>query len=263
MATNPNLLMSLDEAVAEVLGMLTGLDLQYQPEQDRYYAVVRAINRALRSVARDHQWSFYFDDTVIGTVVAGDQSIQFSLAQRPRQKDDDAVRLVHAATGHTVEWAYFTPRGSLHKYVDKAGLWCEVVRNTLRFNRPFFKSEEGYEIHAPMMREPDVFTLPQQPEDPNEPLVDVPDALRTQQVDFDYPDLVVLKAAFFYAQSDPVMQPRVQILEDQYKDLMYQLMEQDSDNTELAYSNTFRLPLINGLVPSRHRIIHHPHQDGY
>jgi len=33
--------LTLDEAVAEVLGLLTGLDLTYEPELDRYRAITR------------------------------------------------------------------------------------------------------------------------------------------------------------------------------------------------------------------------------
>ena len=46
---NPEVSMTLDEAVAEVLGLLTGLDLEYRPEHDRYQTVTRAINAALKA----------------------------------------------------------------------------------------------------------------------------------------------------------------------------------------------------------------------
>ena len=39
---NPDVTITLDEAVAEVLSILTGLDLDYDPNQDRYRQVARA-----------------------------------------------------------------------------------------------------------------------------------------------------------------------------------------------------------------------------
>jgi hypothetical protein len=51
------------------------------------------------------------------------------------------------------------------------------------------------------------------------------------------------------AQSDPVMQPRAQTLESEYKDLMYQIMERDSNNTDTPYQNPFILPVQGTLEP--------------
>ena len=85
-------------------------------------------------------------------------------------------------------------------------------------------------------------------------------AIRKQLIDFPYPDVIVARAAYFYAQTDPVMQPRVQTLEGGYKDLMYQIIERDTSISDTPYQNSFTLPLENGLVPvgERHR---HPHSD--
>jgi hypothetical protein len=145
------------------------------------------------------------------------------------------------------------PRDALHKYGDRAGLWCSVTRRALLFSRPFFNAEAGLEIFVPVMREPRMFRLPG-------PGVTVPKAIRKQLIDFPYPDAIVAKAAWYYAQTDPVMQPRAQTLEESAKDLMYQLVERDTSNTDMPYTNTFTLPLENGLVSSGeyHR---HPHAD--
>jgi len=77
-------------------------------------------------------------------------------------------------------------------------------------------------------------------------------------VDFAYPDLIIAKAAYFYAQSDPVMQPRVPTLENDYKTLMYQLIERDTNHTDTPYVNEFILPLENGLI-NQDVSHHHPH----
>ena len=83
----------------------------------------------------------------------------------------------------------------------------------------------------------------------------------SQEIDFPYPDIIVARAAYLYAQSDPVMQPRVQTLEAQYKDLMYQVMERDERNTDSPYLNDFLLPVQAGLsTPVAHHW--HPHADG-
>jgi hypothetical protein len=70
--TNVEVAMTLDEAVAEVLGLLTGLDLQYNPDQDRYQVITRQINRALRAVALDNEWSYYASVENVGKARAGD-----------------------------------------------------------------------------------------------------------------------------------------------------------------------------------------------
>lgn len=66
-------------------------------------------------------------------------------------------------------------------------------------------------------------------------------------VDFPYPELIVMRAAWLYAQSDPVMQPRAQYLEEQYKDLMYQLIERDERHTDAPLQNDFHVPVDNSI----------------
>ena len=91
------------------------------------------------------------------------------------------------------------------------------------------------------MREPLMLRLPDIGEE-------VDEDTRNQPLDFAWPDLVIARAAYFYAQTDPVMQPRVQTLENDYKTLMYQLIERDVRHTDTPYTNEYILPLENGLV---------------
>lgn len=257
--SNPETAMTLDEAVAEVLGLLTGLDLEYDPSQDRYQAITRCLNRAMRAVAVEKEWSYFASVISVGTAQEGESEIFLSSTMRPRIVKDDAVRLVNDE-GITRMWAYFLPRDALHKYQGRSGLWCSITRNTLSFSRAFTSAMEGLDIQLPIMREPVMFRLPAQPEDPNEPSVPVPEETREQEVDFAYPDLVVRLAAYFYAQTDPIMQPRVQTLEAQYKDMMYQLLERDDRNTDSPYLNDFTVPVSNGIVGEG--FVHmHPHSD--
>jgi hypothetical protein len=245
--------MTLDDAVSEVLGLLTGLDLTYAPEQDRYRAITRALNRSMRSMALEKEWSYYSTVETVGNAGEGEQQVSLRNSVRPRIINDDAVRLVDE-NGRILRWAYFLPRDALHKYAYHRGLWASVVRNTLTFSRPFTSDENGLEVQIPVMREPVMFRLPSQPEDPNEALVTVPTEIREQEIDFPYPDVVILRAAFYYAQTDPVMQPRVQTLEAQYKDLMYQVIERDDRNTDTPYINGFSLGIQNGLGPTFHAV---------
>ena len=76
----------------------------------------------------------------------------------------------------------------------------------------------------------------------------VPNTVHKQSIDFPYPDVIIARAAWYYAQADPVMQPRAQTLEEGYKDLMYQLIERDTNHTETPYQNAFTLPIQSGLV---------------
>ena len=96
-------------------------------------------------------------------------------------------------------------------------------------------------MHVPVMPEPKMFRLPEAGKK-------VPVTVRRQLIDFPYPDVVISRAAWYYAQADPVMQPRAQTLEEGYKDLMYQLIERDTNHTDTPYQNTFTLPLESGLV---------------
>ena len=248
---NIELRLTLDEAVAEVLGMLTGLDLSYEAEYDRYRAITRQLNRALRANALESEWSHYASTLEVGTAAKGMRELQLPTNVRPRILNDDAVRLIK--DGRTVVWAQFLPRSSLSKYEWQQGLWCSTTRQMLLFSRPLTQVEAGLAIHVPVMREPRMFRLPETGED-------VPDVIRQQLIDFNYPDVITARAAFFYAQTDPVMQPRVPTLEAGYKDVMYQVIEQDTRNTDMPYMNSFTLPVVSGLVPENttHR---HPHSD--
>lgn len=258
--SNPETTLTLDEAVGEVLGLLTGLDLTYEPESDRYSAITRQLNRALRSNALEKEWSYYSDVQNVGAAVAGEQEVALLSTVRPRIINDDSVRLVND-DGKIMRWAYFLPRDALHKYAYQRGLWCSVTRQTLVFSRPFNVAEDGLNIQVPVMREPTMFRLPPQPEDPNVPGVTVPAEIREQEIDFWYPDVIILRAAFYYAQTDPVMQPRVQTLEAQYKDLMYQIIEREDRNTDTPYMNGWNLGLHNGVFEDNYRHLH-PHADG-
>lgn len=250
--SNPEVQQTLDDAVAEVLGLLTGLDLTYEPELDRYRAITRQLNRALRTNALEQEWSFYASTLNLGQATAGERALLLPANQRPRIINDDAVRLTDAE-GHVQRWAYFLPRDALHKYGDREGLWCSVTRRAIEFSRPFFESENGLEVYIPVMREPRMFRLPETGKT-------VSNTIRKQLVDFPYPDAIVAKAAWYYAQTDPVMQPRAQTLEENAKDIMYQLIERDTSNTDTPYQNSFILPLENGLVPSGERHWH-PHAE--
>lgn len=258
--SNQDVRLTLDDSVAEVLGILTGQDLSYDPQQDRYVAITRALNRALRANALEHEWSFYSSTEEIGKTREGVTTYFLRNSLRPRIIADDAVQLKHEGT--PVLWCYFLPRDALSKYVGREGLWASVTRNELHFSRGFYGGEVGLDIHVPVMREPKVFRLPEQPEDPLAPLVAVPQQVREQELDFDYPDVIVVRAAWYVAQSDPVMQPRAQTLEAQYKDLMYQLIERDDRHTDSPYQNEWNLGIQNSLSDLGPARAHgHPHAD--
>ena len=258
---NPELNLTLDDAVAEVLGLLTGLDLDYAPELDRYRAITRQLNRALRLNATEREWSYYAATVSAGVITAGQSQVLLPNTQRPRIINDDAVRLVDP-DGNVRTWAYFLPRDALHKYVGRpGGLWVASTRDALVFSRPFYEGEAGWEIHLPVMREPLMFRLPAQPEDPEQPLVTVDPEIRDQPIDFCYPDLITMRAAFLYSQTDPVMQPRVQTLEAQYKDLMYQIIERDDRMTDSPYLNEFFVPVQGSISPVDGLVHGHPHAD--
>jgi hypothetical protein len=249
---NAEVALTLDDAVEEVLGQLTGLDLTYEPEFDRYRAITRQLNRALRANALEQEWGYYADTLSLGGVPVGEWEVQLPGNRRPRIVNDDAVRLVDSE-GHIQRWAYILPRDSLHKYQDRSGLWCSMTDRSLQFSRRFMNSEGSLEIQVPVMREPRMFRLPAQ----GEP---VSDTIRNQLVDFYFPDVITARAAYYYAQSDPVMQPRVQTLEGDYRDLMFQLIERDTAHTDSASLNQFRLNVQPGLMGDgmMHR---HPHSD--
>lgn len=253
---NPQVRMTLTEAVGEVLMILTGQTLDYDSQYDRFRAVTSSINRALRSNAMEQEWGYYSERLVIGEVRDGAQIYMIDADYRFRVNGDDAVRLV-TAEGVPLMWAYFLPRDSLHKYRNRDGLWCSVVRNQLMFSKPLEATTPPLSIEIPVMREPNMFRLPDAPydlrtvEDPDDPLITVEEVIYpsvlNELVDFSFPDLITARAAWLYAQTDPVMQPRVQTLEANYKDLMYQVMERDSAFTETPYQNEFIVPVQNDI----------------
>lgn len=258
--SNPEVAMTLREAVDELLGTLTGLDLTYDPRLDRFRAVTRALNKALRLNALEKEWSHYNSTRTIATAVAGESSVFLPPTLRPRMVKDDAVRLVDDE-GRILRWAYFIPRDALHKYQHRGGLWASVVRAELQFSRPFQDQEDGLGIQLPVQREPEMFRLPPLPENPEEESPVVPDEVLEQEVDFAYPDVIIMRAAFLYAQTDPIMQPRVQTIEAQYKDLMYQVIERDERNTDAPYQNDWFLPMTGGLSGVDYTAHAHPHAD--
>lgn len=245
MNSNRDVLLTLDDAVAEVLSHLTGLDLTYDPQLERYRTITRKLNRALRDIALERDWSCYCRTTILGgggqgLCKAGDISYPLPYGLRPRITGDDAVRFKDPY-GSIMRWAYILPRDALHKYRNMEGLWVAVEGSTIHFNRPLTEMEAGLQMELATVREPKMFRIPEAGEL-------VPSRIRNQPVDFDYPDLAVARAAYLYAQSDPVLQPRVPTLEQDYKNLMYQLSERDSNHTDTPYQNEFDLGLSNGLV---------------
>lgn len=249
--SNPEVTLTLEDCVDEVLGLLTGLDLSYDSSLDRFRSIVRQINRALRSNALEKEWSYYASTVSVGPAVEGERVVHLRSSLRPRIINDDAVRL--CKDEHPVVWAYFLPRDAIHKYESRKGLWVAATRQTLEFSRPFNNAEDGLDIQVPVMREPVMFRLP-------EAGGTVPTEVLNQELDFPYPDLITLRAAYYYAQTDPVMQPRVQTIEAQYKDLMYQIIERDDRNTDSPYQNDFYVPVQSAL--HTHPMAHpYPHSD--
>lgn len=248
---NPDVQMSLETAVGEVLGLLTGLELEYDPSYSRFHAVTRALNRALRANATEAEWSWYATTDSIGAAVEGARQVELNPRTRVRSIADDSIRLVDAED-NVVRWAYLVPRDALHKYQDRE-LRASVTRTMVEFSRPFWSSEAGLSIVAPLMREPKPFRMPRAGQNPGRTIL-------SQLVDFEYPDLIVARAAYLYAQSDPVMQPRVQTLENDYKTLMYQLIERDERFTDAPYANEFIIPIKSGSMRSASPGWHpHPH----
>jgi hypothetical protein len=253
---NEDVALTLDEAVAEVMGLLTGLDLELVPELDRYQAITRQLNRALRAVALESEWSYYSSTENLGPVHAGDRSVVMRASVRPRIIGNDSCRLVNPATKQVIEWVAFVPRDSLYTYAWQRGLWASHTGTRIDLSRPIFQNEDGWEFHIPVMREPSMFRLPPKPEDPNAEPEEVPEDVREQLVDFDFPDLVVRKAAYFYAQTNPTWQPRVQTLEANYKELLYPLVERDTRHTDAPPQNTWQLGIEGdatgtSLMPTR------------
>lgn len=256
---NPQTAKTLDEAVLEVLGTLTGLDLTYRPDMDRYRVIVRQLNRALAANALEHEWSYYSSLEDVGVAHAGDRKLTLRSSVRLRKVGDDAVRLT-TENGDARVWAYILPRESLHKYVGRPGLWCSITRDVLEFSRPLHNNEAGFRIKVPVMREPRLFELPPLP-DTDVPVPDLPQSTRDQLLDFDYPDMIIARAAALNAQSDPLHQPRAQYLEDQWKDMMYQLVERDDQHTDAPYLNEFFVPIESDIYGGYTGYHPHPHSD--
>lgn len=252
---NRDVTLTLREAVDEVFSTLTGLDLTYDPQQDRFISVARHLNRALRMIALENEWSYFSSTEEAGVAVAGVEAIELNSKLRPRIINDDAVRLV-TDQGVVRRWAYFLPRDAIFKYGNRAGLWAAVTRTTLQFSRPFSLDEEGLHVMVPVMREPKMFKLPTAGEN-------LSNQVLNQMLDFDYSDLVVAKAAQLYAETDPLMQPRVQSLESRYKDLMYQLIERDTQSSDSPFLNDYPIPMLASLDGSySDPLTHgHPHAD--
>ena len=239
---SPEVQLTLDDAVQEVLTTLNGLDLTYEPELDTYRAVTRSLNRALRANALEHEWSWYASYVSLGTAAVDTLSYDLPNTLRPRIINDDAIRLVDDE-GDPVVWAYFLPRDAVHKYAYQPGYWASVTRLAVTFNKTFTEEMAGLDIQIPVMREPEMFRLPEA----TDPPTTVPTETRDQLIDFAYPDVIIARAAFYFAQSDPVMQPRVQSLEGYYKDLMYQCIERDDRNTDAPLQNDFIVPVQSGI----------------
>lgn len=249
---NPEVLLTLEEAVAEVLGLLTGLDLTYDPSYDRFRVIARTLNRALRANALEHDWSYYSRALYLEPVVAGGQSFDLTedFTLRPRAVSDDAARLVDLY-GETALWAYYIPRDALHKYRYRPGYWYTHTRNRISFSKPFTKAMEGWSWVVPVMREPRMFEIPATPADPADAAEPIAPEVLSQPLDFDVPDVITARAAYLYALTDPVMQPRAQTLEAAYKDLMYQAIERDERHTAAPYMNSFVVPVQGSLYPER------------
>lgn len=123
---NKEVLFTLRDAVAEVLGTLTGLEPEYDPNLDRFQAATRALNRALRAVALEKEWSVYAATEELGLATTGMTEIDMNSSLRPRIVNDDCVRLVDD-NGNVQRWAYFLPRDALHKYRYRNDLHVAVT----------------------------------------------------------------------------------------------------------------------------------------
>lgn len=254
---NPETTMTLEEAVSEVFVRLTGLTLDRDPNYDRWKTAVSHLNRALRENAMDHEWSCYVTTENVGKLQPGQRTIRLRSSVRPKMIDDDAVQL-HDEHGHAVAWAYFLPRDSLHKYAHRRGLWASVVGRDVHLSRPLQGGELELDVVVPVIREPRQFRLPKKHVGHSAP---IPQSILRQQVDFSNVDVIIARAAWTMAQFDPVMQPRVQTLEEQYKTNMYALVERDTRATDTPYQNEFFVPVQGGLTPSYGGFHGHPHAD--
>ncbi len=237
---NPDVTMTLEEAVQDVLSILTGQELQYDPSMDRFRTITKHLNRACRSMALENEWSFYNTvERIDLTGLTDTQTFTINTDYRFRIISDDAVRILNS-DDQPVAWAYYIPRDALHKYRNRGGLWASVTRNVLTLSRPLSAVTgqlDGMKLELPLQREPVPFRLPEDPTEEPDPLV------LAQELDFEFPDVVIARAAWLYAQTDPMMQPRVQTLEEQYKDMMYQLIERDTQFTDTPDQNEILVPV--------------------
>lgn len=253
---NPELQITLDQAVYQIQQRLFGLEQHWKPESPKYYLTVDFLNQALRMVATELEWNYFASTEEVGTCQQGVNRVPLRAAIRPRINIDDSVRLEdNDGVIHT--WAHFLPREAIHKSPDRNQLWVAHEKASLQFSRGFRLGEAGLKIMVPVMREPKLFRLPDRPEDPmaTEPLP-VPIETRRELVDFEWPDLVILKAMYLYAQTDPILQPRVQTLEANYQDLFYALRDREQRNTDAPFMNPFFVPIENdifGHTPVSHR----------
>jgi hypothetical protein len=256
---NADVAFTLDQAVSEVLNLLTGHAFSHVPKMERYYSITQTINRALRIVATEADWSYYSSTEEVGVAHAGDRNVNLRPTVRPRILIDDSVRLVDDNDYPRV-WAHFLPREAIHKVPDRSQLWVSHARSELEFSRPFSPGEEGLRILVPVMREPRMYRLPERPEDLNDPIPEVPQEIRDTIVDFEWPDMIVLKTAYLYAQTDPIMQPRVQTLEANYKDLMYAMKDRDTKFTDAPFMNPYTVP-VDGSIYGTQNVSHVPYGD--
>jgi len=263
MADNPDVLLTLKEGVQEVLNILTGLDLEYDPTLDRFRSITSCINRSLRTNALDHEWSYYSSLENIGLAVSGTRNAYLRGSVRPRLIGGDSIQL--KADDRTVLWAYSMVRDENAKYEWRDGLWYTVVGSEIQFSRPFNLAEDGLDIWVPVMREPrriNLTIIPPAEDDP-EGVATIDPLELEQKIDFDYPDIIIMRAAWEYAQSDPLYQPRVQTLEQRVKNMMYNLVERDDSHTDAPFLNEWSLPIqssVNG-GSSPTVIGTHPHAD--
>lgn len=247
--------LTLSETVDEVVNTLYGLSTRFEPDTDSWHGMALTLRRALKVVATERDWIYYHDTVQVGTVEPDCSVIVVPSRYRVRKTGDDAIRLLDSR-GRPVVWAYIIPDDALHKYRALSGLWCSVVRQEIRFSRPFYKAEKGLRVIAPVMREPYLWpklvsgqALPQDEMD--------------RDIDFHRADMVVMKAAYLYAQTDPLLQPRVPQLEQDYRAVFYQVQEQDTNVTMGAMVNDFQLPIEGDYrFVSGHGYGLHPHSDG-
>lgn len=242
---NPETAMTLREAVDDVLSGLTGLELQYIPEYDRFRNVTRQLNKALRLNALEREWSYYTSTEDLGPARMDQRELVIRSSIRPRIIGGDAIRFTDD-NGEARAWAFFLPRDVIDQYPQRQGLWASITRQTIRFSKPIPYWMEGLHILLPVMREPKMFHLPER-DGTDTPTV--PQEVLQQLVDFDFPDLIVARASYLYSLTDPVMQPRAQQLQEDYTQIFYALNERDDRNTDLPYQNEWLLPIqssING-----------------